>query len=820
VEYFRLQAIVACSLIVGASGFPFAVAFELMGHRVQALVVLWTFVLFYFIPLFIYRGGASNIAAHACSANFYQCHLSLCLLFGGVSAPNMMWFTGLPIVSVLIGGVRHGFFWGGIAAITISVVYLLEATGVVAFHPVLTADEHLLIHTTGMVGLLIAIFGSAVAYEGLKDASLARRRRIEKQLVQANEGLKELDAQKTSFFQNISHELRTPLTLIMNPLDAALQRDPQNDHLSVASKNARRLLRLVNQLLDFQKLRSGKRTMRRMPIELRQFVQTCGDYFRVAAESKRLKFRMMVNGLPINEAKDTLWVQSDVDALEKILFNFLSNALKFTPYGGAIDVVLSGDAAQVRLAVKDTGPGISIEGQEKLFQVFSQVDNTTTRAFEGSGLGLALAKVLAEELDGTMGVDSVEGQGSTFWVEFPGCEPGNATDGLPTDFEVRDWLLSDDGETGAEQDEDYGYDDDDETAGPTVLVIDDLADMRTVVSSTLRRHGYRVITASNGMQGVDLAMLNEPDIVITDWMMPKMSGPEVIAELASDDRLRSIPVVLLTAKSDEESKLIGTESGAAAFLGKPFNEQELVSTVRNLVALKAREREVDALNRMLTETVLKRYLPPELVENIVAGELSMETPELRTVTILFSDICDFTKISDALGPEGIASLLNEYLSAMTQVVFAFGGTIDKFVGDAVMVIFGAPLEMSPVAQANRAVRCAVRMQQEMDLLADQCIQRGLPPLQMRIGVHQGQAVVGNFGSPHRADYTCIGPMVNVASRIESACEPGSVLFSDSVRMHLDGITTEDTGEHHLKGVSERLRLYRYASSRVSDEGRA
>ena len=180
---------------------------------------------------------------------------------------------------------------------------------------------------------------------------------------------------------------------------------------------------------------------------------------------------------------------------KKILFNFLSNALKFTPYGGAIDVVLSGDAAQVRLAVKDTGPGISSAGQEKLFQVFSQVDNTTTRAFEGSGLGLALAKVLAEELDGTMGVDSVEGQGSTFWVEFPGCEPGNATDGLPTNFEVRDWLLSDDGETGAEQDEDYSYGDDDETAGPTVLVIDDLADMRTVVSSTLRRHGYRVITA-------------------------------------------------------------------------------------------------------------------------------------------------------------------------------------------------------------------------------------------------------------------------------------------------------------------------------------
>ena len=152
-------------------------------------------------------------------------------------------------------------------------------------------------------------------------------------------------------------------------------------------------------------------------------------------------------------------------------------------------------------------------------------------------------------------------------------------------------------------------------------------------------------------------MESHPDLVITDWMMPKLSGPDLLKRLRGDKELAGIPVVLLTAKSDAESKLIGTEIGADVFLGKPFNAQELTSAVRNLLGLKAREKEVDELNNYITESVLKRYLPPTLIGEILDGSISMDKPaELRSITILFSDLKEFTSISEVLGPSHLRAL--------------------------------------------------------------------------------------------------------------------------------------------------------------------
>ena len=156
---------------------------------------------------------------------------------------------------------------------------------------------------------------------------------------------------------------------------------------------------------------------------------------------------------------------------------------------------------------------------------------------------------------------------------------------------------------------------------------------------------------------------------------------------------------------------MGTQIGADAFLGKPFNEAELVSVVRNLLALKENEKRVAAMNQYLTETVLKRYLPPTLVQEIVDGKLQMQDEaHVRPITVLFADLVGFTRFSEQAGPEAVATLLNEHLSTMTQVVFEYGGTIDKFIGDAIMVFFGAPKDMDPSEQQQRAVSCAQAMQ--------------------------------------------------------------------------------------------------------------
>ena len=254
---------------------------------------------------------------------------------------------------------------------------------------------------------------------------------------------------------------------------------------------------------------------------------------------------------------------------------------------------------------------------------------------------------------------------------------------------------------------------------------------------------------------------------------------------------------------------MGTDIGADAFLGKPFNEAELASTVRNLLQLKEGEKEIQRLNRYLTESVCKRYLPPDLIQEILDGSLSLDKPaELRTITVLFSDLKGFTSTSETLGATEIATLLNEYLTAMNDVIFEHGGTIDKFIGDAIMVMFGAPKDMDVAHQAERAAACANAMQIAMDKMVASWASRGAGHLAMRIGIHQGPAVVGNFGSDRRSDYTCIGPTVNLAARIESTAEPGQVFVSESVRAHLNPGRTESVGSFTMKGVSTEQVLFR------------
>lgn len=808
--YFRAQAIVCLSLIIGASGFPFIFVFWAMDYHAPASVVAWTFTLFWLLPLGVRKGWRPHLIGHLVSANYYQCHLLLALLFGGVTAPNAMWFIGLPIIAILMGGVRDGVLWGLVGSATILILYVGERIELFSFEPLLSAREHVFVHSMGMVGLLFAIFGSAVAYESLKESALERRRKVEADLMQANKDLKVLDRQKTSFFQNMSHELRTPLTLILGPMESLRTSLPDNEDAAMATKNARRLLRLVNQLLDFQKLEAGKKELQLEPLNLSRFTHVIGDYFASACSTKDISFKVTQNSRPLRP-EDRLMVLSEVDALEKVAFNFLSNALKYTPRGGHIELGLQPiSGLRVRLLVVDSGPGISEEGKAKLFKVFSQVEASATREFEGTGLGLALVKSLVEEMGGSVGVQSALGHGATFFAELPLIE--SEVDGHHGEFKARTWLLDDGGETGIETSpEEEGSEAlDTEGGGQLVLIVDDLEDMRNLIGSALTKRGYRTLKAANGEQGYQLICERKPDLVISDWMMPKLTGPEMLSKMRANEEVATTPFVLLTAKSDEESKLIGTELGADIFLGKPFNDQELGSAVRNLLSLKSREKEVQQLNNYITEGVLKRYLPPTLIGDILSGELSMDKPaELRTVTVLFSDLEGFTSTSERLGPEGISAFLNRYLTLMNEVIFEHGGTIDKFIGDAIMVLFGAPQDMPSKDQALRAARCARAMQNAMKGLTEELqATAASTPIMMRIGIHYGPAVVGNFGSAQRSDYTAIGPTVNMASRIESSCPPGHVLVSDEVAHYLPADMVEHAGEFSLKGIEGSATLHR------------
>ena len=411
-------------------------------------------------------------------------------------------------------------------------------------------------------------------------------------LESANRQLLKIDQQKTSFFQSISHELRTPLTLILGPLEEQLRSDLENSNIQTAAKNARRLLKLVNQLLDFQKIQAGRKTYQLTTVDLGRFLANCQSYVETTCKVRRIDFKIQ---LP--PGGERVCADIEFDGLEKICFNFLANALKFTPDGGSITLGLSSTEQSARIFVEDNGPGICPEDQTKLFKLFAQVGDTA--GTQGTGLGLALAKELAEGMAGSVGVISNLGEGSTFYLDLP------KTSGEPSDFDTQDTFNMD--LSGEYSLHDLGATAPcvDENTLATILVVDDLQDMRQLIQTQLNRSGYRVLQAADGESALESAKVHKPDLMITDWMMPKMDGPTLVKAWRSDPGLSGIPVIMLTARSDSHSKVESSEVGADSFIGKPFQDIELLATIRNLLALKANEKQLHKAYQELEETAAR-----------------------------------------------------------------------------------------------------------------------------------------------------------------------------------------------------------------------
>ncbi|UKO99462.1 response regulator [Nostoc sp. UHCC 0870] len=638
------------------------------------------------------------------------------------------------------------------------------------------------------------------------------------------ERLLELDKQKTEFFQNISHEFRTPITLIQGPLESAVSSGEglSYDQSAIALRNSRRLLRLVNQLLDLQRLDAGRMQPSFRPSDLVEFVSQIVESFRPYCEKKSLHLVTDLSQCPT--------VYLDMEKFDKVLYNLLSNAMKFTPEGGTISVKLRTAQNQCLLQVQDTGIGIVQEQIPYLFERFRQAEGSANRSYEGSGLGLALVKELVEIHGGKVTVESVYGQGTTFklWLLAGNAHlPPQQVSDTPVEVntsrasvELADLELV---ESTADNTESIDFTlstlgenpqtttTSSDNSHHSILVVDDNPDLRTYVSDILRRSGYQVQTARNGYEGFGKAQAIAPNLIVTDLMMPMVTGLEMIRMIRSEEKLKGIPIILLTAKVDEETRIEGTEHGADAYLAKPFNDRELLAEVRNLLALKANERRVLELNTYLTESVLKRFLPPSLVSKAAAGTLSLDLrPEPRLITVLFSDIVGFTQLANTLRSRRVAELLNEYLEVMTKGVFDNGGTVDKFMGDAILALYGAPEELTPNEQVRRAINTARAMQKSLVQLNQKWYNQGIfdadnpTGVQFRCGIHQGTAVVGMFGSAERADYTAIGPSVNIAARLQAATVPGTILVSAAVADYLQDEEITKGSPLKLKGVDETV----------------
>ena len=403
-----------------------------------------------------------------------------------------------------------------------------------------------------------------------------------------------LNLMKSEFLANISHEFRTPLTLTFGPLDDLLNGHfgpipgSAKPHLTRARENGNRLLRLINQLLDLSKLDAGVLKLHPKRLDLVGFLEQRLALFKSLAETQNL-------ALQFHSPPGSFFFRFDPEKMEEVFINLISNATKFTPSGGIISVTLVGTPDEhATITVSDTGTGIAAEKLPHIFDRFYQVDGTSRRGYEGTGIGLALVKQLVELHAGTIVATSHPGTGTTFTITLPN-QP------VPAHAEIPNQDADLHGKQAAPPEAAISLPSHPPAAPPfmepvaedsdLILLVEDNADMRAYIRAHLEGT-YQILETLNGEEGLKKAIETVPDLVLTDLMMPKMDGLSLCTALREDERTSHIPVVMLTAKNDVESRLAGLEQGADDYLPKPFNADELRLRLRNLIQMRRHLQQV------------------------------------------------------------------------------------------------------------------------------------------------------------------------------------------------------------------------------------
>jgi len=482
----------------------------------------------------------------------------------------------------------------------------------------------------------VAILAGSWQYNNIRRSEFLLRYRLDEnraELEASNQKLRELDEAKSRFFANISHELRTPLTLMIAPLESLIHRADagrsaeERDLLGTMHGNAMRLLKLINDLLDLVRLESGRSQVRVKKVRIEEFIHGLSNAVSAVAKDKRIQLQTHVD--------DSLgFVMTDSDKLERICLNLLFNALKFTAANGRVDFSAEQKDDWLVIEVRDTGMGIPADQLPHIFSRFWQADTSSQRKFQGMGIGLALVKELAEVQDGSVSVASIVGKGTTMTVKLPLLtsetttavdESQDADEDLPSEepqAEKKDWIADlyrraemfpamtslqatlRPVETGIGR-----------SRKPMLLIADDEPDMLRFLKSQLGAN-FEVLEAVDGQQALEKAAQFLPDIILSDMMMPEKDGLQVCRELRERTSTRSIPVVLLTARADEKTKIDCLAAGASDFLSKPFSLTEIQVRLKNLVDSRLYQKELVVQKQQL-ENALEQIKETEslLVQN-------------------------------------------------------------------------------------------------------------------------------------------------------------------------------------------------------------
>ena len=573
------------------------------------------------------------------------------------------------------------------------------------------------------------------------------------------EQLKKVDALKDQFLANTSHELRTPLNGIIGLSESLVDRVESNDQkedLSMIVSSGKRLASLVNDLLDFSKLKNFDIALQLKPIDLHSLVSVV---LRINQPLVKGKSIQLINVIP----KDLPAIYSDENRLQQIFHNLVGNAVKFTE-SGYVKIGVREDMPNFQnlaylktienhqlqtIFVQDTGIGIPSNKKDLIFQEFQQADGSISREFAGTGLGLSISKKLVELHGGKMWLESEVGKGSIFYFTLP----KSAEKAVPITKKESSISIVSLTEEAATEKEGNPIP---VAATPIgdqihILVVDDEPINQQVLKNHLSAQHYRLTKAMNGKEAMEALESGQHfDLVLLDVMMPQMSGYEVCQQIREKFLPSELPVIMVTAKNQVQDLVQGLNLGANDYLAKPFTKAEFLARIKTHLNL----NRINTATHKFVPREFLRSLGREHITDVVLGDHSEQE-----VTVFFSDIRDYTALSESMTPEENFQFVSAYNSRMSPVVHQNGGFVNQYLGDAIMAVF-------PKQPAD-ALQAAIKMQKLIQKYNKQRISDGKKALRVGMGMHSGSLIMGIIGDEKRMDAATISDTVNVASRIES-----------------------------------------------------
>lgn len=616
---------------------------------------------------------------------------------------------------------------------------------------------------------------------------------------QANLALRKSDKLKDEFLANTSHELRTPLNGIIGLAESLREgvagevNAEQQTNLDMIVGSGKRLSRLVNDILDFSRLKNKDLQLQTKAIDMHSL---CHIVLTLSQPLIGQKSIALHNLIP----RDLPLIEGDEDRLQQIIFNLVGNGIKFTENGEVsvgIEDSNSSSPQELTFYVKDTGIGISSDKFEQIFESFEQGDGSTAREYGGTGLGLSVTKQLLELHGGKIWVESESGAGSTFFFTLPISEDQERISSGELEMQEKtikplikateqEDLLGFGNLTGLDTDPDR----------PHILVIDDEPINQQVIKNHLSSNQFLITQAMNGQEALDILGTGQQfDLVLLDIMMPRMSGYEVCEKIREQYLPSELPIIMITAKNQVSDLVEGLSLGANDYLAKPFSREEFLARVRT------------HLNLLHINNSYSRFVPREFLhhlgrESII--EVGLGDQVEREVTVFFSDIRAYTTLSESMTPAENFAFLNAYLGRVGPIIQTHQGFVNQYLGDGIMALF-------PNESAD-AVLAAIGIHQELARYNTDRLKKGRQAIRLGIGLHTGPLMMGVIGDTGRMDAGVVADAVNTASRMEGLTKYFGVstllsettvnLLSDKAQFLLRYL-----GKVQVKGKKQALGVY-------------